>query len=172
LSIGLEGGAVYEFKDSGKREDFETGARRDARENKGRYDLIPYEPIRRLAVVLEKGAAKYGDRNWEKGIPLSRIMDSMERHQQQVKEGFEDEDHEGHLLANVVFYMATKDWIRRGLLPKELDDLPKRPRAADPGGEGQQRMVPPATPLSKDDPAWCDDCGGRCHLDDPFRKGK
>ena len=57
--------------DSGKRRDFPTGSRRDSREGKGRYDLISPIALRRLALVCERGAAKYGDRNWEKGQPMS-----------------------------------------------------------------------------------------------------
>jgi hypothetical protein len=34
----------------------------------------------RQAGVYERGAEKYGDRNWEQGMPLSRFLDSMKRH--------------------------------------------------------------------------------------------
>lgn len=49
----------FAMKDSGKREDFGTGAVRDSREGKGRYDLISPIALKRLAVVYEKGANKY-----------------------------------------------------------------------------------------------------------------
>lgn len=61
-----------EVKDSGKRQEFQTGSIRDTREGKGRYDLLPPHAIFRLAKHFENGAKKYGDRNWEKGQPLSR----------------------------------------------------------------------------------------------------
>jgi Domain of unknown function (DUF5664) len=66
--------------DSGKREEFSTGMVRDIREGKGRFDLISPIALRRLALVYEKGAIKYTDRNWEKGSPLSRFVDSAKRH--------------------------------------------------------------------------------------------
>ena len=37
------------LKDSGKREEFPTGSRRDQRAGKGRFDLIPTMALRRLA---------------------------------------------------------------------------------------------------------------------------
>ena len=48
----------YETKDSGRRQDYITGARRDIEDNKGRFDLIPYEPELRWAQLLERGARK------------------------------------------------------------------------------------------------------------------
>lgn len=92
--------------------------------DKGRYDLISPIFLRRIAVVLEKGAAKYADRNWEKGIPLHSYMDSALRHLSQVIEGKTDEDHAGQAAWNLMAYIHTKEMIDRGLLPKELDDLP------------------------------------------------
>ena len=68
------------IKDSGVRQDFETGSRRDTRDGKGRYDLLPMRAIQRLARHFEGGAKKYGDRNWEKGQPISRYLDSALRH--------------------------------------------------------------------------------------------
>ena len=61
----------YDIKDSGKRSEFETGAVRDIQSGKGRFDLLPWDTIWALAKHFEKGCEKYGDRNWEKGIPLS-----------------------------------------------------------------------------------------------------
>ena len=58
-------------KDSGERRQFNTGAQRDVVTDKGRYDLISPIMIERLAKLLQRGAEKYNDRNWEKGMPLS-----------------------------------------------------------------------------------------------------
>ena len=54
--------------DSGKREGFATGMVRDTREGKGRFELITPIALRRLALVYEKGAAKYAARNWERAL--------------------------------------------------------------------------------------------------------
>jgi hypothetical protein len=85
----------YVTKDSGHRQVFETGAQRDRQEGKGRYDLLPAAAIKRLADIFERGAIKYSDRNWEKGMNLSRYVDSAMRHLFQYLEGRRDEDHLG-----------------------------------------------------------------------------
>ena len=110
-------------RDSGVRQDFSTGSRRDTRDGKGRFDLIPTHPLRRLARHYENGSKKYGDRNWEKGQPLSRYLDSCFRHLIGVMEGSTDEDHAAAVVWNMFGYMATLQWIEEGKLPAELDDL-------------------------------------------------
>lgn len=92
----------FETKDSGKREEFVTGARRDTREGKGRYDLLQHRALGRVAKVAERGAAKYGDRNWELGIPEERFMDSALRHLCQYMSGDRDEDHLGQAAWNIL----------------------------------------------------------------------
>jgi hypothetical protein len=114
----------FKTKDSGRRENFTTGSRRDDRTGKGRYDLLPTHAMRRLAQVYERGATKYGDRNWEKGQPLSRYLDSALRHTFQVLEGKTDEDHAGHAAWNLLAFIETQHRIREGVLPESLDDLP------------------------------------------------
>jgi hypothetical protein len=112
-------------KDSGKREEFSTGSRRDTRAGKGRYDLLPPEAIRRLAVHYENGARKYDDRNWEKGQPLCRFLDSALRHIFKVLEGWEDEDHAAAAMWNIAGFITISERIRKGMLPEELNDLPR-----------------------------------------------
>lgn len=111
------------IKDSGKRQDFGTGSVRDTRIGKGRYDLIPAEGLRALAKHFEGGAAKYGDRNWEKGQPLSRYMDSAIRHSVAVMAGDKDEPHAEAAMWNWMCFVATRERIRTGKLSRELDDI-------------------------------------------------
>ena len=111
-------------KDSGERQEFDTGSRRDTREGKGRFDLLPPIAIRRLAQHFENGSAKYGDRNWEKGQPLSRYLDSSIRHLFSHLEGMRDEDHLAAAAWNIICMIHTEEMIRRGLLSDQLDDLP------------------------------------------------
>jgi hypothetical protein len=110
-------------KDSGDRTEFDTGSVRDRRTGKGRFDLIPTHPMRRLARHYENGAVKYGDRNWEKGQPLSSYLDSAERHLLAVKDGDADEDHAAAVVWNLFGYMFTKKRIEECELPVELDNL-------------------------------------------------
>ena len=114
----------YQLSDSGRRHEYQSGALRENAPGKGRYELISPIFLRRLAIVMEKGAAKYKDRNWEKGMPLGKYLDSALRHIEQVLEGLTDEDHAGQASFNLMAFIHTKEMIDRGLLPKELDDLP------------------------------------------------
>jgi hypothetical protein len=112
-----------EVKDSGKREEFSTGSVRDTREGKGRFDLIPPGPMRRLAMHYANGSRKYGDRNWEKGQPLGRYLDSAERHINELKDCKHDEDHAAAIAWNAFAFMFTVEKILSGELPVELDDI-------------------------------------------------
>lgn len=114
----------YITKDSGKREKHHTGAVRDTRKGKGRYDLITVIGLKRLAGVYERGAEKYADRNWEKGMPISRFIDSGLRHIFNHIEGLRDEDHLAQAAWNILAAIHIEEMIERGLLPKELNDLP------------------------------------------------
>lgn len=114
---------AYETKDSGEREVMATGSVRDSREGKGRYDLLPPEGIRRLAQLYERGAQKYDARNWEKGQPLSRLLDSGMRHAFAVLEGKQDEDHAAAVVWNFLAFITIAERITAGSLPAELDDM-------------------------------------------------
>lgn len=112
------------LKDSGQRQQWETGSQRDTRAGKGRFDLISPRFVKRLALVLEKGAVKYGDRNWEKGQPLSRYLDSALRHINCYLMGMRDEDHLAQAAWNIHSLIHTQELVWAGQLPPELDDLP------------------------------------------------
>lgn len=112
----------FTTKDSGERQEFETGARRDTQEDKPRYDLISPIALRRFAELMGRGAEKYGDRNWEKGIPLSRFYASMFRHMMQWAEGDVSEDHLAAVLFNAAGIMHTEQKILSGELPGTLAD--------------------------------------------------
>jgi hypothetical protein len=170
-------------KDSGKRQSFTSGARRDIQEGKPRFDLIPidalndyqkdmlggadlwelvdktmppsveeepeestiltvltgrddftfphpdYRPdliphlmINRLAHLYGRGARKYDDNNWQKGIPLRRIYASMFRHMILWAAGDTSEDHLAAVIWNATALMWTEREVVRGNLPEELAD--------------------------------------------------
>ena len=110
-------------QDSGERQEFATGSKRDTSKGKGRFDLIPAYALKRLAQHYENGAAKYGDRNWEKGQPLARYMDSAIRHAYAYLGGSKDEDHLAAIAWNALSIIETEHQIELGILPAELDDL-------------------------------------------------
>jgi hypothetical protein len=102
----------YITRDSGEREEFESGAKRDTQENKPRYDLIPPGPLKRLADLYARGAVKYDDHNWTKGMPTSRFMASLMRHLEQYRAGDREEDHLAGVVWNAfcIMYFENTEW--------------------------------------------------------------
>ncbi len=117
------------IQDSGERQEFNTGSVRDTRNGKGRFDLVTPFAMRRIARHYENGAVKYGDRNWEKGLPIMRYLDSAERHINDLKVamllGEQTEDHAAAIAWNMFGFMHTEEMIKIGRLSKELDDRPQ-----------------------------------------------
>ena len=108
------------IKDSGERSTFSTGAVRDLHGGKGRMDLLPWAAIVEVSKHAENGAAKYGEHNVDKGIPLHSLVDSGLRHLAKYLDGWDDEP---HLLAaawNILW--AVQMEIRH----PELQDIPAR----------------------------------------------
>lgn len=106
--------------DSGTRREFGTGAVRDAAQNKGRFDLLPFYPLWRLARHYENGAVKYGDSNWKKGIPVKTYLDSMMRHAAKATDHMTDEDHLAAVAWNAFGAMWTIKQIEDRKLPFNL----------------------------------------------------
>jgi hypothetical protein len=112
-------------KDSGERQQFSTGSRRDTALGKGIPSLIPTSVLRRLAGLYERGARKYDRHNWRKGQPVSRYVDSLQRHLWSVMDRDEyadGEDHAAAVIWNAISIMWTLEAIKAGTLPEELDD--------------------------------------------------
>ena len=116
----------YAIKDSGERTEYDTGAVRDLRKGKGRYDLLQWRTIMALAKHMEMGIEKYGERNWEKGIPIKSFWDSGERHLIEFLLGMDDENHLIAAIWNLCCMYETLRMIEEGLLPEELYDLPSK----------------------------------------------
>lgn len=83
-----KGESMPEFitKDSGERQEYKSGMKRDVQTGKPRYGLI-YKPLlKRWASLMTRGAEKYGDSNWQLADSkeeIIRFMESAERHFQQ-----------------------------------------------------------------------------------------
>lgn len=107
----------------GKFEKHETGAHRDTREGKGRFDLIPPHGLIRLAKHYENGAKKYGDDNWRKGLPQKRYCDSAIRHLFKYLGGDRSEDHLAAVAWNVFAMMHQEEMIERCKIDPKLDDM-------------------------------------------------
>jgi hypothetical protein len=99
----------FTTKDSGKREEYVSGMRRDTQEDKPNYDLvIPdvkwHNMLDRWAELMTRGAKKYGLRNWEKANSkeeLDRFYASAFRHFMQWRSGDTDEDHAAAVFFNI-----------------------------------------------------------------------
>jgi hypothetical protein len=113
----------YQLKDSGERRTTITGAQRDRAKGKGRFDLLPCTALERLAIHYEKGATKYADRNWEKGMPLSWLLDSAMRHIVKYMRGDNDEDHLVAAAWNLVSALEMESWACTGARPATLLDI-------------------------------------------------
>lgn len=155
---------TFETKDSGQRQEFDTGARRDTQDGKPRFDLIPVyvlfelqrlfadnnvgmpeietEPpdmldipeqerrddllpeyaLHRLSALFKRGADKYGENNYQRGIPLSRIYASAFRHLIYWYMGDTSEDHLAALAINAFFAIMMEKGVFDGVLPKSIGD--------------------------------------------------
>ena len=116
MSIKIEGGENRKFS---------TGATKQHSEGKGTPVLFPGDGYLEVCKHFEAGAKVHEPRNWEKGIPLSEIINSLERHIAQEKMGLTDERHDRAIAWEAIVYLTTKLRIQRGLLPIELDDMPR-----------------------------------------------
>lgn len=124
-------------KDSGRREQFDSGMQRDTQDGKPRFDLmfaaeLPYEEqlITRYAVLLARGAHKYTERNWEQatGRPeLERAKASALRHMAQWMCGETDEDH----AAAVIFNLTVAEYVRWRMRTND-DNADRQPAIGSP----------------------------------------
>ena len=69
-----------------------------------------------LSQHFEEGAKKYGENNWQKGIPISCYIDSGVRHYIRYLRGDKDERHDLAFLWNMVCLMWTHE-----RLPEMID---------------------------------------------------
>lgn len=114
----LIAGSRFVTKDSGKREQFNSGMQRDTQAGKARWDLlfaqnVPYESqfFTRVAELLARGAEKYDARNWEQAAgveEMERFKASALRHLMQWLAGDTEEDHASAVVFNLLGYETTK----------------------------------------------------------------
>jgi hypothetical protein len=126
----------FKVEDSGARQTYSTGAVRDTAENKPRPDLISPFFMERLGEHLRKGAAKYSEWNWAKGIPSSRCYESALRHLMQFAQGMTNEDHLSAAAFNIMVIIHNQEVQRRdvAMLPPDSRELCDMPRFYTPSG--------------------------------------
>lgn len=86
-------------------------ALREDKSHKIRYDLIPLNQLKRLAIHYSNGAKVHWDRNWESGNMeyAEKCKESAWRHFVQWQMGESDEDHAMAIVWNVFAYEFLKD---------------------------------------------------------------
>lgn len=99
-------------KDSGERQQFNSGMVRDVQADKPAFHLIlpklvPFEEQMwtRVGKLLARGAKKYSERNWEQANSqeeLDRFISSELRHSMQWACGERDEDHGAAVIFNII----------------------------------------------------------------------
>jgi len=113
----------YVTKDSGERQDYASGMRRDVQHGKPDFSLLltelPYDKqlLTRWAALMERGATKYGRRNWQLANSqeeLDRFQASAFRHFIQWITGETDEDHAAAVLFNINAAEYVKEKIKDG----------------------------------------------------------
>lgn len=115
----------YTTKDSGLRQDYASGMRRDVQDDKPDLtqwmpSCIPYKDSfwYRLGMAAQRGAQKYGRRNYELANSeeeLERFKASAFRHMMQWYYGEEDEDH----AVAVVFNLMCAEMVKTKLRSKQ-----------------------------------------------------
>lgn len=101
-----------------------TGGTKHDRD-KPRVDLIPPDALLAVADVLAYGAGKYGARNWERGLLLSRLYAAQMRHLLAWAAGQDDDDETGlphlaHAACSSLMLLALS------MRDPSLDDRPTR----------------------------------------------
>lgn len=81
---------------------FGTGAVRSDSVEEFRYDLVSPIGLREVARACAEGAGKYGDWNWEKGMPVHDLLNHAIAHIFQFLEGDRSEPHLGHAAWNLL----------------------------------------------------------------------
>lgn len=82
---------------------------RNAKDVRKTLERYRWELVLEVAKHFEEGAKKYGDRNWEKGIPCYRYIDSAVRHYCKWRAGWTDEPHDRAFIWNIL----CCEWTRQ-----------------------------------------------------------
>ena len=110
----------FTVKDSGERQEYDSGMVRDRQDGKPDYTLLPIEFLTRWAVHMTKGADKYGPDNWRKANSaeeLQRFRASAFRHMIQWLSGEVDEDH----ASAVAYNIAAAEYVKERMHAKIRD---------------------------------------------------
>lgn len=88
---------------------FESGAVRSSDADNERWDLISPIGLKRVAEAYSEGAKKYGEYNWEKGMPINDLLNHALRHIYLYLGGDNTEDHLAHAAWGLLASMHSEE---------------------------------------------------------------
>lgn len=98
--------AIDMFKSTGNPDWLESALLRACHKGVGLFPDV-YTMLLEVSKQFEDGAAKYGDNNWQKGIPVNVYIDSGVRHYLKRLRGDCDEPHDRAFAWNLVCAIWT-----------------------------------------------------------------
>lgn len=120
----------YSTKDSGKRDEFLSGMKRDTQIDKPLYTELYFPLFKRYGELMARGAIKYGRSNWRLACgeeELQRFKDSALRHLIQYLSGDIDEDHLAAVWYNIQGIAMVEDKLREKNIEYNLSKLKASP---------------------------------------------
>lgn len=105
-----------------------NGLGRKEKQGKDPWDLLPWDSVEQVILVLKMGSVKYGARNWEKGLRVDELFAATIRHLVSWWGG-QDRDpesglpHLAHAITSLLFILA---FYVRGMNSAQIDTRPGR----------------------------------------------
>jgi hypothetical protein len=99
--------ALYHFQRTGNHGYLLDAVREFCRERNWDVNTMLLE----VSIHFEEGAKKYGENNWQKGIPVNCYLDSAIRHYLKWRRGDKDEPHDRAFIWNLMCCIYE---VRRG----------------------------------------------------------
>ena len=98
-------------------------------EGKSRVDLLPADALMEVGKVNAYGAAKYAPRNWERGMPWSKVVGPLLRHlfKWMMGENVDSESGQRHIAMVAWNALALLTYELRGIGTddRQLVEVPK-----------------------------------------------
>ena len=134
------------FRDTGDTQHLYFALRTAARMFDGLADMLL-----QVAKHFEEGAEKYGENNWQKGIPANRYIDSAVRHYLKWLRGDKDEPHDRAFVWNLLCCIWEVDYSPRA----KAKEVPVAEELPDPEANSGRFYICNRTP--------CETCHSDCH---------
>ena len=131
---------------------YDGGAHRDSRRGKGALKWLPWDVIFLVSRIYEEGnigRSEDGtgeDRNWERGMPLTDLLDSAMRHITSYLAGDRNEPHLPQAAWNILNAIYMSIQVYMGWRPANLNRLTNQ--------RGGMPNDPPPCPLSPQEIEW------------------